>query len=105
MNATPPPVGGGISVDKREPVAHVSWPKDTKDHQIKLSGDHAALAMGKRAEVTLKGVVQGYSMSEYGCSIDLRIKAVHVESVVEDNGTEDMVEQVEKLKPKKTKKE
>lgn len=59
------------------PTAHISWPKDG----VKLSGDWKALGMGKRARIVLEGTVNGFSMQEYGCTVDLKVKTVRVDGV------------------------
>lgn len=69
---------------KMEPQAHVSWPNEG----IRLSGDYGSLGLGKKAKVILEGAVRGFSMQEYGCSIDLKVKTVRVEDV-SDGGDDD----------------
>jgi len=66
-------------VEKEEPVARISWPKDPKGGTIKLTGDLGSVALGKRIHVELEGPVRGFAMQEYGCSIELKVKSVHVE--------------------------
>lgn len=65
------------SASKMNPSAHISWPSEG----VKLSGDQKALALGKKARVTLEGTVTGYSMQDYGCSLDLKVKTVLVDGV------------------------
>ena len=72
------------SMPKMEPSAHISWPSEG----VKLSGDHKALALGKKARVVLEGTVTGFSMQEYGCSLDLKVKTVLVDGV-SDTAEED----------------
>ena len=71
------------TMPKEEPIASIRWPapEKSKEGGIRLSGDHTALAMGKRARIVLEGVVRGFSMSDWSCSIDLRVKTLHVSDV------------------------
>lgn len=92
------------SMPKEEPRAHISWPKEG----VRLSGDYEALAMGKRARILLEGEITGFSMADYGCSVDLKLRTVRVDGVA-DRGADDdgpsLVAMVANMKPEKRKKE
>lgn len=64
------------------PRAHISWPSKG----IRLSGDHQAIAPNKRVCLVLEGTVKGFSMGEFGCSIELDPDTVRVDHV--SNGTQ-----------------
>jgi len=83
---------------KPEPVIHVSWSKDTKGGEIKVTGS-SGLPLGQRIRVTLEGEVTGYSMNEYGCSIDVKGKKVDVADLGE-GGAESMAETLTKGRAK-----
>lgn len=80
---------------KVEPTASINWPSEGGP---KLTGDTKALALGKRARVIIEGSVKGFSMREYGCSIDLKPKRIHVDSVGPDGEDDDGGSMAEAIK-------
>ena len=89
------------AVPKMEPRAHVRW--DKKD--LRPSGlEHAT--MGKTVTVTLTGKITGYSMDDYGCSIDVEPTGMVIAKGARsaDDGPS-MVETVEGMGKKYRKKE
>ena len=96
------------SAPEMKPEAHVTWDAGSK---IKLSGEVEAIGLGKRVRLILEGPVTGFSMREYGCSLDLRLKTIRVDSVGSAEADEDaepmtaMVESLKKKPPKKAGKE
>lgn len=67
----------GAMAPSSEQTTYVSWPKEG----VTISGDAAAMALGKRARITLEGIVRGYSMRDTGCSADLKVKTVKIEAL------------------------
>src|SRR5512137_1506066 len=74
------------AMPEREPEAHISWPgpeevgKD-KSKAVKVTGDLASMARGRRVRVTIEGVVSGVADHRYGGSLDLRTKSITLESL------------------------
>ena len=84
------------SAPKMEPRAHISW--DTKD--LKPSGlEHAT--MGKAVTVTLSGKITGYSMNDYGCSLDVEPSGIVIAKSA--RGTDDGPSMVDTVKGMKAK--
>ena len=60
---------------KSKPRAHISWePKE----DLKPEGLTNA-AMGKTVTVEMTGIVTGYSMDDYGCSLTVEPSAMKIE--------------------------
>lgn len=96
--ARQPAVGGTIGMPKAEPHASITWDGDST---VRLSGDTKQLALGKRVRLVLEGPCTGFSMREYGCSIDVKPKTIRVEALgdaTDDDESEPMAESIEKLK-------
>lgn len=81
---------------KMEPRAHISW--DKKD--LKPSGlEHAT--MGKTVTVTVAGKITGYSMNDYGCSLDVEPTGVVIARGT--RSTDDGPSMVDRIKGMKAK--
>jgi hypothetical protein len=84
-----------IPVDaKMKPRASVHW--DGED--LKLSGDNPAL--GDKVRLVVEGKVSGFSMQDYGNSLEVETKSVKVEHLGSAEEGDSLVELMKKKKEK-----
>ena len=80
---------------------HLSWDKEGAP---KIEGDTGALTMDATVEITIRGRVRGYSMHEYGCSIDVKPSSVKITAREakdeDDEGSKSMVSLMKKMQAK-----
>lgn len=81
---------------KPEPRVHISYDKEG----MKLKGDLSAVALGKPVTVEITGKVTGFSMQEWGCSIDLRPEVMAI-AVPEDTDAPTTVQIVKGMRKQK----
>jgi hypothetical protein len=78
-----------------DPITRISW---SKEGGPKLTGPTEALALGKRARITLEGPITGFSMRDYGCDVELKPKTIHIESVKDGGGDDRLSDAIDGLK-------
>ncbi len=70
---------------KQEPRVTITMPPDG----MKMSGDHAQMARGKKCRLTMEGTITGMSDEEYGRSLSMRPSRMHVEDLGADRGEDE----------------
>ena len=93
------------STPKMEPRVSINWPGyEEKGPKVKVTGNVSSLGLGKTAKIVVEGPVTGFSMRDYGCSIDLKataVKIVHVSDMKAEDEGEAMTDMVERMQGKK----